>query len=236
MSVFATSRLPSRLEAAVLRPVPFRPDAVVHPTRQLRRFFDRDPHRPRAGVLFVITRGVALGRRAAVVTMLGNETGVLVHAVAVALGVGAVVQRSVLVFNALKLAGAAYLIWLGISAIRQRRNLLAPLTGPIARSRRRLWRDGFLVGVTNPKTTLCFLAVLPQFVSPERGNVSFQLLVLGLAFVAMAAINDAVYGVAAGSVRRWLDRSPRRSEAVGTGSGLIMIGLGVRLAITGRKD
>ncbi len=191
---------------------------------------------PGPSVLFVITRGVALGRRAALATMLGNETGVLVHAVAVALGVGAVVQRSVLVFNALKFAGAAYLIWLGISAVRHRRDLVAALTRPVERSGRRLWRDGFLVGLTNPKSTLFFLAVLPQFVSPERGNVSFQLLVLGLAFVVLAAINDAVYGVAAGSVGRWLDRSPRRSTTVGTGSGLIMIGLGLRLAITGRKD
>jgi threonine/homoserine/homoserine lactone efflux protein len=191
---------------------------------------------PGPSVLFVVTRGVTLGRRAALATMLGNETGILVHVVAVALGVGAVVQRSVLVFNALKLAGAAYLIWLGINAIRQRRDLVAALSGPTERSGRRLWRDGFLVGLTNPKTTLFFLAVLPQFVSPERGHASLQLLVLGLVFVALAVINDGLYGIAAGSVRRWLDRSPRRSSAVGAGSGLIMIGLGLRLAITGRKD
>jgi threonine/homoserine/homoserine lactone efflux protein len=191
---------------------------------------------PGPSVLFVITRGVALGRRAALATMLGNESGTLVHAIAVALGVGAIVQRSVLVFNALKLAGAAYLIWLGISAIRNRRQLGAAMAGPVQRTRRRLWQDGFLVGFTNPKTTLFFLAVLPQFVTPERGNVSLQLLVLGLTFVGLAAINDGIYGVAAGSVRRWLDRSPRRRQAVGAGSGLIMVGLGVRLAITGRKD
>ncbi len=191
---------------------------------------------PGPSVLFVITRGVALGRRAALLTMIGNETGVMVHVIAVALGVGAVVQRSVLVFNVLKVAGSAYLIWLGINAIRHRRDLVAAVAGPVERSQRRLWRDGFLVGLTNPKSTLFFMAVLPQFVSPDRGRVSVQLLVLGLVFVALAAVNDGVYGVAAGSVRRWLDRSPRRSTAVGAGSGLIMIGLGLRLAITGRKD
>ena len=191
---------------------------------------------PGPSVLFVVTRGVAFGRRAALATMVGNESGTLVHVVAVALGVGAIVQRSVLVFNVLKLAGAAYLIWLGIGAIRHRRSLAATLAGPVERSDARLWRDGFLVGLTNPKTTLFFLAVLPQFASPERGHMSLQLLVLGLLFVVLATINDGLYGVAAGSMRRWLDRSPRRSEAVGATSGLLMIGLGVRLAVTGRKD
>jgi threonine/homoserine/homoserine lactone efflux protein len=191
---------------------------------------------PGPSVLFVITRGVALGRRAAVATMVGNESGVLVHVVAVALGVGAVVQRSVLVFNTIKLVGALYLVWLGINAVRNRKDWVTTMTGPTQRSPRRLWRDGFVVGLTNPKSTLFFLAVLPQFVTPERGHVSLQLLVLGLVFVVLAAINDGIYGVTAGSVRRWLDRSPRRREVVGGTSGLIMIGLGVRLALTGRKD
>ncbi|MGH9136075.1 MAG: LysE family translocator [Acidimicrobiales bacterium] len=191
---------------------------------------------PGPSVLFVVTRGVSLGRRAALATMVGNECGTLVHAVAVALGVGAVVQRSVLVFNVLKLAGAAYLVYLGVSAIRRRRNLAAELAAPRSLTGRRLWRDGFLVGITNPKTTLFFLAVLPQFVSPERGHVQLQLLVLGLVFVALAVVNDGLYGVAAGSVRSWLDRSPRCTAAVGATSGVVMIGLGLRLALTGRRD
>jgi threonine/homoserine/homoserine lactone efflux protein len=191
---------------------------------------------PGPSVLFVVTRGVSLGRRAALVTMLGNETGSLVHVAAVALGVGAIVARSVLVFNVLKLLGAAYLVYLGVDAIRHRRSLAAALTTPRQLSPRRLWRDGFVVGVTNPKTTLFFLAVLPQFVTPERGHASLQLLTLGLVFVALAVVNDGLYGFAAGSVRRWLDRSPRRGEAVGGTSGLIMIGLGLRLAVTGRHD
>jgi threonine/homoserine/homoserine lactone efflux protein len=192
---------------------------------------------PGPSVLFVVTRGVALGRRAALVTMLGNEAGALVHVVAVALGVGAIVARSVLLFNVLKLVGAAYLVYLGISAIRHRRNLAAELARPRRRlSSGRLWRDGFVVGVTNPKTTLFFLAVLPQFVSPERGHTSLQLLTLGITFVVLAVISDGLYAVAAGSVRRWIDRSPRRSEVVGGTSGLIMICLGVRLAVAGRHD
>ena len=191
---------------------------------------------PGPSVLFVITRGVALGRRAAVATVVGNESGLLVHVIAVALGVGAIVQRSVLLFNTIKLVGALYLVWLGISAVRHRKDWVTTMAGPSHRSPGRLWRDGFIVGLTNPKSTLFFLAVLPQFVTPERGHASLQLLVLGLVFVVLAAINDGIYGVTAGSVRRWLDRSPRRREVVGGSSGLIMIGLGVRLAMTGRKD
>jgi threonine/homoserine/homoserine lactone efflux protein len=192
---------------------------------------------PGPSVLFVVTRGVALGRRAALATVLGNELGLCCHVVAVAVGIGAIVQRSVAVFTVMKLAGAAYLIWLGVRAIRERRDLrdaLAVTSG--ARSRRRLVWDGFIVGVSNPKTTLFFLAVLPQFVRPEQGHVTLQLVALGITFVVLAFLNDGLYGVAAGSVRSWFDRSPRRAELVGGTSGLVMIGLGLRLAVTGRRD
>jgi threonine/homoserine/homoserine lactone efflux protein len=187
-------------------------------------------------VLFVVSRGVVFGRRAAVATVIGNELGLACHVVAVALGVGAVVQRSMVVFTVMKLAGAAYLVWLGISAIRGRGGLREALVSPDRLPRRRLVRDGFLVGFTNPKTTLFFLAVLPQFVTPARGHVTLQLLILGVVFLVLAFVNDSLYGLTAGSVRRWLDRSPRRAELVGGTSGLVMIGLGVRLAVTGRKD
>ncbi|HEX6312045.1 MAG TPA: LysE family translocator [Acidimicrobiia bacterium] len=192
---------------------------------------------PGPSVLFVVTRGVVLGRRAALATVLGNELGTSVHVVAVAFGVGAIVHRSAAVFSVMKIAGAAYLVWLGIRAIRDRgalREALAVSTA--ARSRRRLVWDGFVVGVGNPKTTLFFLAVLPQFVRPQQGATTLQLLVLGFTFVALAFVNDGLYGIAAGSVRHWLDRSPRRVELVGGASGLIMIGLGLRLAVTGRRD
>jgi threonine/homoserine/homoserine lactone efflux protein len=192
---------------------------------------------PGPSVLFVVTRGVALGRRAALATVAGNELGICCHVVAVALGVGAIVQRSLVVFTVMKLAGTVYLVWLGIRAIRDRRHLQEAIDlAAAARSTRRLVRDGFIVGVSNPKTTLFFLAVLPQFVQPTLGHVMLQLLALGLLFVVLAALNDSLYGLAAGSVRNWLSRSPRRSEALGGASGLVMIGFGVRLAVTGRHD
>jgi threonine/homoserine/homoserine lactone efflux protein len=192
---------------------------------------------PGPSVLFVVSRGVALGRRAALATVAGNEAGTCVHVVAVAVGLGAIVQRSLIVFNLMKLVGAIYLVVLGVRAIRQRKKLLGELAVSQTKAGgARLALDGFLVGISNPKTTLFFLAVLPQFVRPGQGHVALQLLLLGLLFVAMACISDGLYGMAAGGVRKWLQRSPRRADAVGGVSGLVMIGLGVRLIMTGRKD
>lgn len=194
---------------------------------------------PGPSVLFVVSRGVTHGRRAAVATVVGNTAGSAVQAIAVAAGLGAVVATSTTVFTAMKLVGGAYLVHLGVKAWRDRRSLSAALAAgatPSVRSTRRLLRDGFVVGITNPKTTLFFLAVLPQFVRVDGGPASLQLLVLGLLFCSLALVSDGAYGVAAGSVRSWLERSPRRIEAVGGAGGAVMVGLGVRLALTGRHD
>ena len=194
---------------------------------------------PGPSVLFVVSRGVTYGRRAAVATVVGNTAGTGVQAVAVAAGLGAIVATSTAVFTAMKLIGGAYLVWLGIKAWRDRRSLADALRAGGAmpvRSTAQLLRDGFVVGASNPKTTLFFLAVLPQFVRPEAGHASLQLLALGLLFCAMALVSDGLYGVVAGTVRSWLERSPRRLEAVGGAGGAVMVGLGVRLAFTGRHD
>jgi threonine/homoserine/homoserine lactone efflux protein len=141
------------------------------------------------------------------------------------------------VFTAMKLIGAAYLVYLGVKTIRDRGHLSDALGGVVVpRTTRQLYRDGFIVGVSNPKSTLFFLAVLPQFVRPEAGHAGVQLFVLGAFFCAQAFLSDSAYGILAGSVRSWLDRRPRRLEAVGGASGVLMIGLGVSLALTGRKD
>jgi threonine/homoserine/homoserine lactone efflux protein len=194
---------------------------------------------PGPSVLFVVSRGVAYGRRAAVATVVGNTAGTAVQAIAVAAGLGAVVATSTAVFTAMKLLGGAYLVWLGVRAWRDRRSLgdalRAGAVTPV-RSTAQLVRDGFVVGVSNPKTTLFFLAVLPQFVRAEAGHASLQLLVLGLLFCTMALVSDSLYGVVAGTVRSWLERSPRRVEAMGGAGGVVMVGLGVRLALTGRHD
>ncbi|MFJ4471863.1 LysE family translocator [Streptomyces sp. NPDC089424] len=192
---------------------------------------------PGPSVLFVVGRALAQGRRAALTTVVGNTLGAYAAVIAVAFGVGAVVERSAAVFLALKLAGAAYLIHLGIRAIRQRHTLRAAFgrLEPGPGGLRTLW-EGFAVGVTNPKTIVFFAAVLPQFVDRAQGHVSAQMLLLGLVFNLIAVACDSVWGLAAAGARDWFARSPGRLAAVGGAGGLTMIGLGVTVAATGRKD
>ncbi|TDD89133.1 LysE family translocator [Actinomadura rubrisoli] len=193
---------------------------------------------PGPTVLFVVGRALAHGRRTALTSVLGNEFGVLALTAAVAFGVGSIVERSVVVFTTLKLVGAAYIVYLGVQAFRRRHSLREAIGGPGEESRgraRELWQ-GFVVGVTNPKTTVFFAAVLPQFVDRERGHVPLQMMLFGLIFAVIALLCDSVWGLAAGSAREWFARSPRRLAAVGGTGGLMMIGLGVTVAATGRKD
>jgi threonine/homoserine/homoserine lactone efflux protein len=194
---------------------------------------------PGPSVLFVIGRALAHGRRAALTTVVGNTLGAYVLVVAVALGIGSIVERSVLAFTVLKLAGAAYLVYLGVKAWRQRGSLRAAFTesgpavhgGPL-----RTLGEGFAVGVANPKTIVFFAAVLPQFADPGEGHVPAQMLLLGLVFNVIALVSDSVWGLVASAARAWFARSPRRLAAVGGVGGLTMIGLGVTVAATGRKD
>ncbi|MEU8772938.1 LysE family translocator [Streptomyces sp. NPDC048606] len=193
---------------------------------------------PGPSVLFVVGRALAQGRRVALTTVAGNTLGSYVLVVAVALGVGTVVERSVLVFTALKLAGAAYLVYLGVKAVRQRGSLRAALDGreaPPAGGTLRTLAEGFAVGVANPKTIVFYAAVLPQFVDRAQGHVILQMLVLGLVFNVLALVCDSVWGVAAATARGWFARSPRRLSLVGGIGGLGMIGLGVTVAATGRE-
>ena len=192
---------------------------------------------PGPSVLFIISRGVVLGRRAALATVVGNAAGLAVQVTAVAAGLGAVVERFVAVFTVMKLAGAGYLVWLGIKAIRNRHALGASIGMPIEpRSVRRILREGFIVGVSNPKSVLLFVAILPQFVDRGAGAVPLQMLVLGGIAVCVALMSDSVWAVAAGTARDWIARRPDRLQAIGGAGGVIMIGLGVRLALTGRHD
>ncbi|MDJ0346651.1 LysE family translocator [Streptomyces sp. H10-C2] len=193
---------------------------------------------PGPSVLFVVGRALAHGRRAALTTVAGNTVGAYTLVVAVALGVGATVERSVLVFTTLKLVGAAYLVYLGVKAVRRRKALPAAFAEdgrPVRGSFRTFW-DGFLVGVANPKTIVFFAAVLPQFVDRDQGHVAVQMLLLGLVFNVIAVASDSAWGLVAATARGWFVGSPQRLAAVGGLGGLAMIGLGVTVAATGRKD
>jgi threonine/homoserine/homoserine lactone efflux protein len=192
---------------------------------------------PGPGVLFVVGRALAHGRRTALATVLGHAAGNYVVAACVALGLGTLLERSAAVFLVLKAAGAAYLVWLGVQAIRRRRTLADALGAAAAPgSSRRALREGFVVGVTNPKALILFGAVLPQFVDRSSGHVPGQMLLLAAVSVGIGLASDGVWGVAASGVRTWFARSPRRYELVGGAGGLAMIGVGVTVAVTGRTD
>jgi threonine/homoserine/homoserine lactone efflux protein len=175
---------------------------------------------PGPGVLFVIGRALAHGRRTALATAVGHAAGNFVVAA----------------FVVVKVIGAAYLVWLGIQAIRHRKSL-AEAFAAVAEPREgwRAARDGVVVGLTNPKSYILFGAVLPQFVNRAAGDVPGQMLLLALVSVLLGGISDCGYGYAASAVRSWFARSPRRFELVGGAGGLAMIGVGVTVAVTGRK-
>jgi threonine/homoserine/homoserine lactone efflux protein len=192
---------------------------------------------PGPSVLFVVSRAVALGRKAGMATVVGNAAGESSQVLAVALGIGAIVEQSVAAFTIIKLAGAGYLIYLGIQAVRHRRPLTHALDVPAeARATRSILRQGFMVGVSNPKSIVFFAAVLPQFVDRSAGHAPLQLLTLGAVFIAIALLSDGIWALAAGTARAWLVRSPHRLALLRGTGGLVMIGLGVRLAFTGRNN
>ena len=194
---------------------------------------------PGPSVLFVISRGVALGRRAALASVLGNAGGLLLQLVLVAIGIGSIVASSDAVFTVIKLLGAAYLIYLGVRNIRQRKSLAALFT-PAAASEpkplRRIIREGFFVGSTNPKGVLIFTAVLPQFIDRSQGHVTLQLAALGAICVVIALLSDGSWAILSGSARQWLGRSPRRLERMTGAGGAMLIALGFGLAVTSRRS
>jgi threonine/homoserine/homoserine lactone efflux protein len=195
---------------------------------------------PGPSVLFTISRALTYGRRTAVITVLGNTSGVYVQALLVAIGLGTLVERSILVFSALKYAGAAYLIYLGVTAFRHRRRLSDAMDATIGDlegiSTLRTIRDGFVVGFANPKAIVFFGAILPQFVNRPAGHVPLQMALLALIFATVALVSDSAWGFVAGTARAWFAKSPRRLELVGGAGGLAMIGLGTAVAVSGRKS
>jgi threonine/homoserine/homoserine lactone efflux protein len=191
---------------------------------------------PGPSVMFIVARALSYGRRAAILTVVGNTLGEYFQVVAVAFGVGEVVERSVAVLTGLKLFGAAYLVYLGAKAIRDRRSLLTMLEPEQRPSRRRFLLQGFIVGASNPKTVVFLVAILPLFVNRAQGSVPDQILILGVVFSAIALVCDNAWGLFAGTARTWFARSPKALELIGGIGGLAIIAVGVRLALTGRKD
>lgn len=192
---------------------------------------------PGPSVLFTVGRALAYGRREALLTVIGNCLGAMVLVTAVAVGLGAVVAASAAVLLVVKLAGAAYLVYLGIQAIRDRRSLAAALqVKPEPTRTGRVLRQGFTVGITNPKTIVFLAAVLPQFADAKAGPVAPQILLLGGLFVLIGLVSDSVWALVAATARAWFARSPRRLELIGGTGGLMIVGLGATIAVTGSKE
>ena len=188
---------------------------------------------PGPAVLYIVARSVEQGRIAGLASVCGITTGTLVHVLAAALGLSALLASSALAFAVVKYAGAGYLIYIGVRRILSRSDLPAsPLKLP-ERSLGRLYRDGFLVNLLNPKTALFFLAFLPQFVDPSRGAVAAQITFLGVLFTLMGLTSDSLYALIAGTAGRWVKRNGQylRWERYVTGG--VFIGLGVTAAVAG---
>jgi threonine/homoserine/homoserine lactone efflux protein len=191
---------------------------------------------PGPSVVFTIGRALAYGRSVALATVVGNTLGLLTIVALVALGLGVVVQESIVVFTVLKLAGAAYLVWLGVEAVRRRKEFLtndgSELLGtPMTWTR--AVRQGYVVGASNPKGYMMLAAVLPQFVDRGEGHIQLQMLLLGLLATTIGLLSDSVWALVASQLRLWFNRSPRRGAAMGAVGGVSMIGLGVGLAVSG---
>jgi threonine/homoserine/homoserine lactone efflux protein len=194
---------------------------------------------PGPSVLFVVSRGVALGRRAALATVAGNAGGLIFQGTLVTIGVGSIVASSDAVFTTLKLIGAAYLVYLGIKNIRERKSLaevFSPTAAAAPKTFGRIVREGFFVGATNPKGVLIFTAVLPQFIDRSQGHDTLQLATLGAICVVIALLSDGAWAIASGTARQWLGRSSRRLETMTGLGGAMLVALGVGLAVTGRKS
>ena len=183
---------------------------------------------PGPSVLFIIARAIAWGRKVAVVTVFGNVSGAFVLSSLVAFGLGPVLQRSELAFIAVQWIGGLYLVYLGIDAIRKRKLHAADMTnqGPVEPTVFQSIRDGFMVGVLNPKGLVFYAAVLPQFIDRERGGVTGQLLFLGALFSVLAFFSDGGWGLLAGTARAWLAGDAGRLEKLRATGGCVMILLG----------
>jgi threonine/homoserine/homoserine lactone efflux protein len=190
---------------------------------------------PGPAVLYIVTRGVVHGRRGALLSVAGVESGNFLAVLAATVGLAALISSSATVFSVVKYAGAAYLVYLGVRTLRDGA-AAASERGASARTDRRLFWEGFTVGALNPKLALFLLAFLPQFVDPAAGPVWLQTLVLGSVFSVCAAIGDSLFALAAAGAGTVLRRRLADPGAISKLSGVFLIGLGVAAALAdGRR-
>src|ERR671910_567187 len=190
---------------------------------------------PGPSVLYIVTRSMDQGRAAGLVSVLGIHTGSIVHVAAASLGLSAILASSAVSFGIVKYAGAAYLVWLGIRAIRDHGEERADVAAT-GHSLARVYAQGVVVNVLNPKTALFFLAFLPQFVDASKGSIPLQVVVLGVAFVLLGLLSDGAYALAASTGAGWLRRRPGVARASRLVSGGVLVSLGVTTALAGSRS
>lgn len=193
---------------------------------------------PGSGMLYTVGRGVGQGRKAALVSVAGLNTGALVHAAFAALGISVLIQQSAAAFYAVKYAGAAYLVYLGIRILLDRRNLFGSPEGEERTASGKLavvFAQGVATDLLNPQVYLFFVSFLPQFVDPSSGGVAGQMLLLGFLFVLVNLPIDATVAWFSGGVGDLLRRRPRFSKGMRLLSGGVMVGLGLKLALTEQR-
>jgi threonine/homoserine/homoserine lactone efflux protein len=190
---------------------------------------------PGPAVIYIVTRAVDQGRMAGIASVLGIASGTLAHVPAAALGLSALMLSSATAFTVVKYLGAAYLVYLGIRKIMGRNEAFGGAEGS-RQPLMRIYRQGAVVGVLNPKTALFFLAFLPQFVDPALGYVTLQFIVLGVLLVLISMVSDSCYALATGTAGEWLrTRSPMFGKRLAWVSGGIYITLGIGAAISGSR-
>jgi threonine/homoserine/homoserine lactone efflux protein len=187
---------------------------------------------PGPSVLYIVTRSVSQGRRAGLISVLGVHAGSVVHVTAAALGLSALLASSATAFTIVKYLGAAYLVWLGVQKLRRRESGPVEEAPPVRRSR--LFTQGIVVNVLNPKTAIFFLAFLPQFVNPSRGPVALQIIVLGACFILLGIMSDGGYALLAGTLAGRIRRTKRARRRLDRASGVVYLGLGATAALATR--
>ncbi len=187
---------------------------------------------PGPAVLYIVTRSVAQGRSAGLVSVLGIHLGSLVHVAAAALGISALLAASATGFTIVKYLGAAYLIWLGVRKLMTRSNGEESFE-PRTATRTRMFWEGFVVNVLNPKTAIFFLAFLPQFADPEAGPIAPQIVLLGLIWTVLGMASDGAFALLASALAGRLRRSARARRRLDVTSGVVYLGLGAVAALGG---
>jgi RhtB (resistance to homoserine/threonine) family protein len=188
---------------------------------------------PGPDILYVLSRSISSGKRIGCISALGIATGEVLHTLFAVLGLAALIQASTVAFLVLKYVGAVYLIYLGIKAMREHNQIDLQALG-VERGWR-VFRQGVLTNVFNPKAVLFYLTFLPQFVNPIHGHAQLQLVSLGITFAVLDVMFLLALACCAGQVNAWLKRKPQNAERARLATGTLLVGLGLRLAFAERN-